>query len=230
MALRPDVAVISECAEPALLAQRGPLPEMSCPPAWLGRNPNKGLGVFAFGDQTLRTIPRINAGLVWILPVEILGPVRFNLLAVWAHNANAGIRKKPNPGPLRQPLDFYRDFLTDAPAMAAGDFNNHLIWDKPGWAMNHADAVEALADLRLVSGYHAHRNLAQGDETDPTIYWRDRKKDGPVYHIDYIFLPEVWLPAMTAFEVGSFEDWCGNGLSDHVPLIVDIDPRRIPAA
>jgi hypothetical protein len=27
--------------------------------------------------------------------------------------------------------------------------------------------------------------------------------------------------------VGDFEDWVGRGLSDHVPLIVDIDEMKI---
>ena len=223
MALRPDVAVISECAEPELLAARGPMPEMPCPPAWIGRNRNKGLGIFALGDSIIQTLPRVHAGLHWILPVEVHGPARFNLLGVWAQNASAGIRKKANPGPLRESLAFYRGFLGAAPAVAAGDFNNHILWDKPDWRMNHADAVVAMEELGMVSGYHAHRGIAQGAEREPTHYWRDRTKEGPTYHIDYIFLPATWLPAMTGFEVGSFEDWCGNGLSDHVPLVAEVD-------
>ena len=227
MELRPDVAVISECAEPELLAARGEMPEMSCPPVWIGSNRNKGTAVFAFGNADLRPHPRFNAGLHWILPVEISGPVRVNLMAVWAQNASAGIRKKANPGPLRTALDFYRRFLTEAPAVIAGDFNNNIQWDKPGWAMNHRTAVDLLTEMGLVSAYHEDRQLPQGNEPEPTHYWRDRTKDGPTYHIDYIFLPRRWLPGLTALEVGSFEDWCGNGLSDHVPLVAEIDLAAI---
>jgi exodeoxyribonuclease-3 len=57
----------------------------------------------------------------------------------------------------------------------------------------------------------------------PTLYWRDRTKDGPTYHIDYVFLPSH-LVGRARIEIGSFEAWCGAGLSDHVPVVVDLDP------
>jgi len=47
-----------------------------------------------------------------------------------------------------------------------------------------------------------------GEESDPTIYWRDRKADRPRYHIDYCFLPESWIP-YTSVTVGSFDEWMG---------------------
>ena len=47
--------------------------------------------------------------------------------------------------------------------------------------------------LGLVSAYHAIRGEAHGPETVPTLYWRDRTKDGPTYHIDYVFLPVAWI-------------------------------------
>ena len=84
--------------------------------------------------------------------------------------------------------------------------------------------VEILEKMGLVSVYHEQRGERQGEETIPTIYWRDRKRDGPTYHIDYIFLPRSWLPAVNDFSIGSFDDWCATGLSDHVPLILDVDP------
>jgi exodeoxyribonuclease III len=49
------------------------------------------------------------------------------------------------------------------------------------------------------------------------------KRDGPTYHIDYIFLPTQWLGHVRELDIGTFEDWCGSGLSDHVPIVVDID-------
>jgi exodeoxyribonuclease-3 len=55
----------------------------------------------------------------------------------------------------------------------------------------------------------------------PTLYWRDRTKDGPTYHIDYVFLPSSRIERARV-EIGSFEAWCG--LSDHVPVVVDLDP------
>ena len=77
--------------------------------------------------------------------------------------------------------------------------------------------------MGLASAYHDNRGVAQGGESEPTHYWRDRTKDGPTYHIDYVFVPRQWLPRVRSVEVGGFEDWCGAGLSDHVPIVVDLD-------
>ena len=71
--------------------------------------------------------------------------------------------------------------------------------------------------------YHTLRGEPQGQESVPTLYWRDRKKDGPTYHIDYVFLPAQWLGRVREMAIGTFEDWCGSGLSDHVPIVVDIN-------
>ena len=47
--------------------------------------------------------------------------------------------------------------------------------------------VEKARRLGLESAYHHLRGEPEGTETEPTHYWRDRKKDDPTYHIDYIF-------------------------------------------
>jgi hypothetical protein len=44
--LRPDIAVICECAEPRRLAQFGACHGLSADPVWIGNNPNKGLRRF----------------------------------------------------------------------------------------------------------------------------------------------------------------------------------------
>ena len=73
--------------------------------------------------------------------------------------------------------------------------------------------------LGLVSAYHAIRGEIHGRETIPTLYWRDRTKDGPTH----VFLPDRWVDRVRDLSVGTLEDWCGSGLSDHVPIVVDID-------
>ena len=132
-----------------------------------------------------------------------------------------GTARKDQPGPLNRALARYRAFLSDGPAAVAGDFNNNVFWDKPEWAMNHAGTVAVLDSYGLVSAYHAARGEAQGSERRPTHYWRDRKKGGPTYHIDYIFVPRDWTAGLREMRVGRFAEWCGSGLSDHVPLAVD---------
>lgn len=187
----------------------------------MGKNPNKGLGVFAFGDLRLTQAEPFFPTLDFVLPLHVSGMAQFNLLAVWAQNNNSGNIRKHTLGPLRRGLTKYRDFLTTQPAIMGGDLNNNVFWDKPGWRINHAKMVKTAGELGLVSAYHSVMAEPQGGESIPTHSWRDRKKDGPTYHIDYAFVPSA--RRIKKLEVGRFEDWVGNGLSDHVPLILDLE-------
>ena len=108
---------------------------------------------------------------------------------------------------------------------AAGDLNNHVRWDKPGKASNHANAVIASAALGLVSAYHAFHLLEQGAERHPTLYWRDRTRTGPTFHIDYVFVPKSATSLLRRVSIGSHAKWIATGLSDHAPLIVDFLPE-----
>ena len=225
LALKPDVAVLSECASPERLVERlgaGALDGASrCGSAPTGTRAWRCSPSTAIAPASPMT--SIGGRSRFIAPVRIEGPTSFNLLAVWAQNFSDGIRRKRQPGPLRLALTRdYRAFLGAGPAIVAGDFNNNIFWDKPGYLINHSHTVTLLERYGLVSAYHHARGEAQGAETEPTHYWRDRKKDGPTYHIDYMFLPRPWASGMREMSVGTFEDWCGARLSDHVPLVVDV--------
>ena len=221
--LEPDVAVLSECARPDIVAERAGLASLCADSVWIGTNDHKGLAVLGFNGYRVALDERYKASHRYVAPVRVSGRRRFNLLAVWAQNFSAGITRKRQPGPLRLALRRYRGFLTEVPSVVAGDFNNNLIWDKPGWLMNFSHTLDVLASLGLNSVYHHVTGEAFGEERAPTIYWRDRTKDGPTYHIDYVFAPHLWLREVRNIEVGCFEDWCGSRLSDHVPLTVDLD-------
>jgi exodeoxyribonuclease-3 len=232
LALRPDVAVLSECASPERLAERLGAAGLGCEPVWIGVNRDKGLAVLAFNGYRARLADEAyRRSLRFIAPIRIEGPLCFNLLAVWAQNFSDGIRRKRQHGPLRLALTRdYRAFLGEGPAIVAGDFNNNIFWDKPGYLINHTHTVTLLESYGLVSAYHHARGEAQGAEKEPTLYWRDRLKDGPTYHIDYIFLPRAWSADIREMHVGGFEEWCGAGLSDHVPVVVEIARQERPDA
>ncbi len=222
LALKPDIAIVCECAEPERLRSKASW--MQGEPVWIGRNPHKGLAVFAFNGYAVRLAASYYSSLRYIAPVHVDGPTQCNLLAVWAQNASAGSIRKHQLGPLRRGLSRYRSFLGERPAVIAGDLNSNTIWDKPGWRINHSTKVRILEEsFGLVSAYHTIRGEAHGQESEPTLYWRDRTKDGPTYHIDYVFLPTAWIGKVSHLSVGAFETWCGAGLSDHVPVIVDVD-------
>jgi exodeoxyribonuclease-3 len=220
LALAPDIAVVSECAAPERFRLRCASPHVTEDPVWIGRNPHKGLAVFTFNGYTARLAPAYNPTLRYVAPIHVSGPTEFHLLAVWAQNASGGITRKRQIGPLRRALVRYRAFLGERATIVAGDLNSNAIWDKPGWRNNHTTTVALLAGLGLVSAYHATRGEAHGAEREPTLYWRDRTKDGPTYHIDYVFLPQPWIGKVTQLSIGTFEDWCG--FSDHVPVVVDV--------
>jgi len=221
MALRPDVAVISECANPEILAMKGieTTPE-NC--LWMGKSEHKGLGLFSFNGYRLRRFEPFVPYFRFCLPAIVEGPKPFHLLGAWAQNANEGNTRKNQLGHLSRAMSRYAGFLGAAPSFIAGDLNNNTFWDKPGWRMNHNTMVSKAQKIGLVSAYHAMNDEAHGGETQPTHYWRDRTKDGPTYHIDYIFGPQDVVNNAKSFDVGTFEDWVGNKLSDHVPLVLEI--------
>jgi exodeoxyribonuclease III len=220
LALQPDIAVISECANVELLSVGGP-EFKPCSSVWIGDNTHKGLGVFTFGAFRGSLSSIYETDFPFIAPIRIDGPTPFNLLAVWACHA------KPNSyvsglGPLRRAINAYRGFVEEHPT--DGDFNDNVKWDRPRRLNNHGINVGELTALGLRSAYHHARDIEQGAETEQTLYWRDRKTDGPSYHIDYCFVPDSWTSSITAVKVGKFDDWVGGKLSDHVPLVVDVNP------
>jgi exodeoxyribonuclease-3 len=219
LALQPDLAVIQECEAAEFFAAKSLFKPRSA--IWIGDNPRKGLGVFAFGEFRARRDPIHRPGIPYVLPLRISGPVKLRLLAVWA------CHHKPNSydnriGPLRRALRDYDGFCAGAPLVVAGDFNNNVYWDRPGRPNNHEAAVADLHRIGLASAYHVARGVAQGAEPEPTLYWRDRRRDGPVYHIDYCFVPQLWTARLARVVGGGFDEWVGAGLSDHVPLMVEI--------
>lgn len=221
--LKPDIAVIPEAAAPAIVRDHAGLlvPDHV---VWVGRHRRKGLMILAFGDWMVRLDPQYTDTLREIAPVHVDGPFPFRLLAVWAFNRGDNF-DEAGRGPILRSLDHYRDFVNSDRLVVAGDFNNNVLWDvKPKKPNNrHAHVVAALADRGLVSAYHHSRGIGQGNEPEPTLYWQTRRKDGRTYHIDYVFVPATWADRLAAVTVGEFEPWVGAGLSDHVPLIVDVD-------
>jgi exodeoxyribonuclease-3 len=161
----------------------------------------------------------------YALPVQVTGPGEsaFHVVALWAHHGLSG-RTMSTVGPTLSALKAYEPFLRARPSIVAGDFNNHVRWDKTGKAWNHANTVAAFERLGFVSAYHEFLGLAQGAERHPTFYWRTRSVDGPTYHIDYVFLPQASVGYLKSVAVGSRDDWIATGLSDHAPLILDFDP------
>lgn len=217
--LRPDIAVLSEVSRPDIL--RSKIPELSqVPMVWVGDNANKGLAVLSFGDDELILDGSYQAANQFVAPVHVNGRNRFRLLAVWDHNdRKEGLNRRP--GPLLRALQDSSEFCRHENLVLAGDFNNHPRWDKPNGPNNMSEITKQLTERDLVSLYHHRSGDPFGAERQST-YWYWRRRERP-YHIDYIFVSRAMVQKLIAFEIGTFEDWCLSGLSDHAPLIAEFE-------
>ncbi len=226
--LQPDVLVLSECAAEATLAAKypGPVPWTSM--AWVGKvpeppkKPDKGLAVMTFGEYRIRATRLVEPMMEWVILADIAGPLAFSLIAVWAMNHRASnIKSFPKSNP--QPAAALNTYWTDEspPTILAGDFNHNVSWDADmPFAKQHARTLDGAKRAGLVSAYHHHFSEEQGAESVPTLYWRGAGQK--TYHIDYAFIPYEWLPRLGEVSAGSKQDWIDSGLSDHVPLVVDL--------
>jgi exodeoxyribonuclease III len=220
LALAPDVAIIQECADLETMSRKASA-FVPASALWTGDNSNRGLGVFSFGRYRVAPVYPTLPGITYAIPAKVTGPSTFNLVALWSHYGKAPLRMR-TVGPTLEALDAYRTLLAEHPSILAGDLNNHVNWDKPGKASNHANTLAAGSLLGLVSAYHAFHRLEQGAERHPTLYWRDRKRQGPTFHIDYVFVPRTAGNLLKRVTIGSYRKWIGSGLSDHAPVIVDL--------
>jgi len=213
MSLRPDVAVIAECADPNILWSRRKS-DPACDAQWVGDNPHKGLGIFAFPGFALKRDGSYDAGFKQFLPVNVSGQVNFSLLAVWAFNGRTKPPTTSYGAATMAAINHYEKFLSGKRSVVAGDFNHSTRWDREGKEGNFSAIASRLEGLGLTSAYHELGNVAFGAELDPTLFFRK----GPLeYHIDYCFLPRAWTPREAV--VGSREQWIS--ISDHAPLVVD---------
>jgi hypothetical protein len=223
--LRPDIAVVPECAEPAILRKKAPgFTFDDCD--WAGQDKNKGLGVFSFNGHSLRRHSSWDRTYHLFLPVEVRGPTKFNLLAVWAFNHRVPATVTPNPRTTREAVTHYAPFLRSGDGVVAGDFNASVIWDRDDGVGSFKALDATLSDLGMVSAYHAHRRAALGEESEKTHFWQ--RSPEQLFHIDYAYLPKRWASGVTDVAVGDMATWITR--SDHAPLVVEVVvPSGTPA-
>jgi exonuclease III len=214
--LRPDVAVVQECADPDA-AGKGWHPDCTSYD-WIGFNPDKGLGIFTFGDLALTRHPSYSETYALYLPEVVSGRCRFNLLGLWT----ADPRKIP-AGATHDPaaaLQYYRSFLAAEPSIVAGDFNRlpqqmSVRRNGPGSSVG-----DVLARAGLINADYAMSH-ASGQPALRRTHFHQRKFSRG-FVVDYIFIPAAQAAHLAAFEVGDPHDWIT--WSDHVPLVAEFDP------
>src|SRR6202022_3897400 len=121
--LQPDIAVVSECANEAILrAKSGFMMAGVSSMTWVGDACNKGLAVLAFGDYRVQQVAGTHRNLQWIDRVIVDGPTSFNLIPVWAsnHRATEFHSQAPRTRQPTQAIRLYREFIASAPTVMAG--------------------------------------------------------------------------------------------------------------
>jgi exonuclease III len=208
-----DILVIQECEDPALATLKS-YPTWAVNHLWVGPTKNKGIGVFAKPEHTLKPVTIDHKPLELFLPC-LVGPDEWPLLATWTREANSPTFRYI--GQLWKFLVGHKGFLADEAAMLVGDLNSNARWDVWDRWWNHGDCVRELEALGLTSAYHRHLGEAQGQETRPTFFLhRNREK---AYHIDYAFAGPRWR--VKHVEVGEVDHWLA--ISDHLPVVVDFE-------
>ncbi len=221
--LEADIAVLCEVSTEGKLRKEGVDDFRTMD--WVGRVQSRGLAVMGFGSwKTKMYDAKWDQRIEWTLPAEATGPNKqsFNIVGCWAFNKRAHFDPtdfQKSQG--EQIPDAYPE-LFEQPTVVAGDFNNSVVWDKPGKPRSWATMVETMDDHGLKSAYHSFFDEEQGKERRPTHWWK-RSTDS-TFHIDHCFVPTEW--DITQVWVGGPEGWLrkGDG-SDHAPLVVDVVPK-----
>lgn len=211
---QPGILIVQECEhldKLALALQPNDL-------LWIGENKHKGLGIFSFGNYKFELLSQHNEDIKIVIPISVIdGDFNFILLAIWANNHN-----DPDGQYVEQvwkAVNYYEELLKGENLVIVGDFNSNKIWDKHHRAGNHSAVVNKLIENNIYSVYHKYFEQEQGTEKHPTFFLQ--RNESKPYHIDYCFLSSPLYKKVKNVEIGTYENWIA--LSDHMPLIVDIE-------
>lgn len=210
-ALNPDILVIPESESPAFLqAKKAVMPWPNH--VWIGKNPAKGLGIFARDGIRLKLKRNHDPAHRFIAPVNVTSADdAFDLLAFWTQ-----AEKRQSDSYVAhslRALDHYAKPLKRS-TLLLGDFNSSPVFKQNG--KHHVELVRRLARRGFSSLYHRLNDREHGSEPDAT-FWLHRNQAKP-YHLDYIFAHTTRTPK--SFALGDPDDWLH--LSDHAPLILDL--------
>lgn len=218
----PDILIVPECENEEKLKFTD---ELNSPNdiIWYGKNPNKGIGIFAFKNYKLKLLDCHNPNFKNVLPLSVSsGNINFILFTIWANNPED--KDGAYVTQIWKAINYYEKLLSENNTILAGDFNSNTIWDKPKRIGNHSTIVAKLEEKQIFSTYHKFFNQVQGEEEHPTLFmYRDRDKP---YHIDYCFSSLYFIENLKSIEIGKYEDW--SMYSDHKPLIVEFNLQNKP--
>lgn len=211
---KPDILIVPESEHPDKLKFKLDLKKPT-DSLWFGKNLNKGLGIFSYGDYKLEVLDIYNPEIKTIIPIKVTGgKYDFTLFAIWAFNNDDPDYRYI--GQVWKAIQYYKEILKTGNVILIGDFNSNVIWDGLKRKVNHSKVLEEFSAINIFSAYHKHLNQIPGKESHPTFYmYRHQSKP---YHIDYCFASLDFINKIDSVTVGNYEDWTVH--SDHKPLSV----------
>jgi endonuclease/exonuclease/phosphatase family metal-dependent hydrolase len=142
----------------------------------------------------------------------VSGPATFTALGIWSQGpayADDAMRV----------IEAHGDVLRQGPAVVMGDFNvGARLRGERTPSKGHRRIVGALADLGLVSAYHAFHRVEHGRERHATYCHQFKAVHS--WHIDFCFVPVSWVDCVMGVRVIAGARWAKR--SDHFPLMVDL--------
>ena len=209
---RPDIGVFCEVSKT--------YPPLTDQPAsdwvWTGRLTDRGVAVASWSGHLSLVHPPDGAEAgCHAVGVQLASGI--SVVGLWACPEQKG---RSYGAEVHSTIDVYERLLRSQRCVFAGDFNMSL----GGEADRRLGVTKRLDELGYTSAYHAFHAADFGSE--PATYFHQFKRDKP-FHIDLVFVPTEWVPAIRSVEIAPYDGWVGPGLlrSDHVPVAVELDLR-----
>ena len=172
--------------------------------------PIRAIGVFSYTGLDIRAVDLDAPLYAFRRYVARKADLEFNVIATWtaATYYPATSYRQAHEG-----IEAHRDWILERPTVLLGDLNDNASYRSTRWP----DFMALLQPLGLFSAYHHFFSEAPGSETRPTYFHKGDETAG--FHVDYCFLPAEWRSRIKGVRVGEFSP----SISDHMPLIVDLD-------
>ena len=202
--LRPDVAIVQECAAATRLDGLTMV-------AWHGKAPYQGLALFVRTELDPVALPVSDAGRRWGLAVRLQS---LDVDVVGVHGFKRNGEAGPPRGVARDAIASLAEVLARGRTILIGDFNDGPYFDA-GHGRSFRKTWDLLASTGYTSAYHLSTGENYGTETARTFFRGDRS-----FFIDHAFIPTALAPLLRSYEIGSIREW--RPISDHLPLTMDM--------
>ena len=172
----------------------------------------RGTGVFSYTGAQIQSVDEPGAPFGFNRYEVRCGELHFNLAAVWtwATKEKADSYRQAHKG-----LNDHAAWVGQRPTVMLGDFNMESGVSGKKWK----ELEELVKSFGFISAYHSKFKESFGAEKLHTHFHLGRSERA--FHIDYCFVPKEWESRITNVEVPPYEQWAA--VSDHVPLIVDLE-------